>query len=75
MSDALDIFLKELEAAHMPAASIAELRPIFHKLALDHNPATIQLCDDVVGVVRRRRPLMARLVDVVKLFERAAAAR
>lgn len=72
----LDTFLAEMAAAQPHSTAVEELRPIFHKLEFGDDPAAVALHDAVVVAVgQKQRPLLARLADVVRLFERAVAAR
>jgi hypothetical protein len=70
-----DAFLQELHDARMTDIPVKPvLGPIFRKLETDPAPATRKLHDDLIDIIGHKRPLLARLVDVVRLLERAAAA-
>jgi hypothetical protein len=72
---AFDAFLQELHDARMTDIPIKPvLGPIFRKLENDPAPATRKLRADLIDILGRKRPLLARLAEVVRLLERAAAA-
>jgi hypothetical protein len=71
---AFDAFLQELHDARMTDIPVKPvLGPNFRKLERDPNPIMVELHNAVVDIAGQKRPLMVRLLHVVKLFERAAA--